>query len=190
MSSPTVTTAEQLLGLHGQGRRHELVRGELRVMSPAGYWHGSVGMLLAERLARHVREHRLGVAFLAETGFLLERDPDTVRAPDVAFVRNDRLPDPPEPGYFPGAPDLAVEVTSPNDTFTAVHEKAIEWLEHGARMVWVIDPVARRATVYRGLDDVRIVSGSGELIGGDVVPGFAMRLDELWQLTAPSPSGP
>lgn len=131
-------------------------------------------------LARHVREHRLGAAFLAETGFVLARDPDNVRAPDIAFVRHDRLPDPPTPGYFPGAPDLAVEITSPNDTFTEVHEKSIDWLEHGADMVWVVDPVARRATVYRGVDDVRIVSRSGELTGEDVVPGFAMPLHDLW----------
>ncbi|HEX5053372.1 MAG TPA: Uma2 family endonuclease [Planctomycetota bacterium] len=180
MPIPTITTAEQLLVLHDPGYRHELVRGELRRMSPAGYRHGNVGMRLAERLSRFVRRKRLGETFLAETGFMLERNPDTVRAPDVAFVRAGRLPDPPSSGYFPGPPDLAVEITSPSDTFTAVHEKALCWIEHGTRMVWVVDPVAKRTTVYRSAQDVRMLGNDDELTGGDVVPGFAVRVRELW----------
>ncbi|HEX5054853.1 MAG TPA: Uma2 family endonuclease, partial [Planctomycetota bacterium] len=160
--------------------RHELVRGELRRMSPAGYWHGGVGMRLAERLARHVRENRLGLVFLAETGFVLARNPDTVRAPDAAFVRRERLPDPFTAGYFPGPPDLAVEVVSPSDTFTQVHEKALCWLEHGTRLVWVVDPAGRRVTVHGSAHDVRVLGDDEQLTGDDVVPGFALAVRELW----------
>ena len=180
MQSPAVTTAEQLLGLREPGWRHELVRGELRRMSPAGHWHGALGSPLHEFLSRHVRERKLGRAYLAETGFLLTRNPDTVLAPDIAFVRKDRLPADFSPGYFPGPPDLAVEVTSPGETPTEVHEKALRWLEHGTRLVWVVDPIARRVTAYRSRDDIRILGIDDDLHGGEVVPGFAVRVRDLF----------
>jgi len=178
----SVTTAEQLLSLREPGLRHELVRGELRRMSPAGYWHGSVVGRLAEFVGRHVREQGLGMAFGAETGFLLAREPDTVRAPDVAYVAQRRLPQQPGPGYFPGPPDLAVEVISPGDSRTEVHEKAVCWLEHGTRLVWVVDPQVRRVTVYRSVDDVRALDDDATLTGDAVLPGFAMPVLELFPI--------
>jgi Uma2 family endonuclease len=180
MPNPSITTAEDLLSIREPGFRHELVRGELRRMSPAGHWHGGVGMVLAELISRHVREHRLGRAYMAETGFVLSRNPDTVLAPDISFVRQERLPRAFSPGYFPGPPDLAVEITSPNDTYTAVHEKALSWLEHGTRLVWVVDPVAKRATVYRSRDDVRLLGPDDELAGDDVLPGLTVPLRDLF----------
>lgn len=180
MSRPATITAEALLDLREPGFRHELVRGELRRMSPAGYWHGAIVGTVAEIVGAHVREHRLGIAFGAETGFLLARDPDTVRAPDLAFVRSDRLPAAPSRGYFPGPPDLAVEVASPGDTFTEVHEKALCWLEHGAQRVWVVDPVARRVTLYRSHRDVRTLGQDEVLEGEHVLPGFAVPVRELF----------
>ena len=128
----------------------------------------------------HVREQKLGEAFGAETGFVLARNPDTVRAPDVSFVRQERLPREVSTGYFPGPPDLAVEVTSPNDTYSEVHEKALSWLEHGTRLVWVIDPVGRRATIYRSSDDVSVLGPDAELTGDDVLPGLAVPLHDLF----------
>ncbi|HZN38650.1 MAG TPA: Uma2 family endonuclease [Planctomycetota bacterium] len=173
-------TADELLSLYEPGRPTELVRGELRRMSPAGYWHGAVTSLLTQFLGHYVRESHLGVTFGAETGFILARNPDTVRAPDFAFVRQDRLPSEFSSGYFPGPPDLAVEVTSPTDTYTEVHEKALSWLEHGTRLVWVIDPVGKRATVYRSSDDVRAIEADEDLTGDDVLPGFTVALRELF----------
>ncbi|HZN38651.1 MAG TPA: Uma2 family endonuclease [Planctomycetota bacterium] len=180
MFGRTVTTAEQLLSMYEPGRPTELVRGVLRRLSPAGYRHGAVIGRLAGRIGPYARERNLGETFGAETGFILARNPDTVRAPDVAFVQQNRLPSEFSSGYFPGPPDLAVEVTSPTDTYTEVHQKALSWLEHGTRLVWVIDPVARHATVYRGRDDMTVLGADEELTGGDVLPGFTVALRDLF----------
>ncbi len=113
-----VTTAEELLHLRGGAWRHELVKGEPRQMSPSGHVHGKVVARLGARLTLFVEAHRLGETYGADTGFLLSRDPDTVRAPDAAFVTAATLASrsPADQGFFPGAPDLAVEVTSPSDS--------------------------------------------------------------------------
>ena len=178
MPGPTIT-ADELLSMHEPGRPTELVRGELRRLSPAGYWHGAVIGRLAGRIGPYASERNLGDTFGAETGFILARNPDTVRSPDVAFVRRDRMPSEFSSGYFPGPPDLAVEIVAPNDTYTEVHEKALSWLEHGARLVWVIDPVGRRATVFRRSDDVHVLGPDAQLTGDDVLPGFAVQLSDL-----------
>ena len=179
MPGPTIT-ADELLSMHEPGRPTELVRGELRRLSPAGYWHGAVIGRLAGRIGPYASERNLGETFGAETGFMLARKPDTVRAPDVAFVRRDRMPSEFSSGYFPGPPDLAVEIVSPNDTYTEVHEKALSWLEHGTRLVWVIDSVGRRATVFRRSDDVHVLGPDAQLTGDDVLPGFAVQLSDLF----------
>jgi len=115
MPGQTVTTAEQLFALREPGFHHELVAGELRRMSPVGPVHGIVTMRLARRLANQVEENDLGAVFGAESGFVLARNPDTVLAPDIAFVRKTRLLTQYPPGFFPGPPDLAVEVIAPGD---------------------------------------------------------------------------
>lgn len=174
-------TADELLCMPKDGCRYELVRGELRKMSPAGYEHGKVAMRLGWRLAQHVEQNGLGTVSAAETGFLLSSAPDTVRAPDVAFVNSERIAALGEtPGFWPGAPDLAVEVVSPGDTYTEVEEKAIEWLEAGSSLVIVVDPRKRTATVYRSLDDIVILTQRDTLDGGDVVSGWSMKVGELF----------
>ena len=111
-------TARQLTQVPDDGNRYELVLGELRMMSPTGGRHGRVTHNLALLLGLHVRQHDLGVVYAAETGFLLSRDPDTVRAPDVAFVNKVRLAEvDDDSGFMPLAPDLVAEVLSPNDSF-------------------------------------------------------------------------
>jgi len=117
-------TAVELLNMPDDGFRYELIRGELKKMPPPGHVHGRVAMKFGWRLAQHVETKNLGNVYAAETGFLLETDPDTVRAPDCAFVSRDRLAAIGDvEGYLPGAPDLAVEVISPGDTYTEVEEK-------------------------------------------------------------------
>ena len=174
-------TAEELLCLPTTGRRLELVKGKVYEMAPAGGPHGYVAMNIGILLGVHVRADGLGRVFAAETGFILHRDPDTVRAPDAAFISYDRLGEEAIPdGYLAVAPDLVVEVVSPSDTRREVREKVEEWLRAGVRLVWVIYPVTRSADVYRSLDYVSHLSEDDVLDGEDVVPGFACRLGELF----------
>lgn len=162
------------------GMRHELVRGELLVTPPPGFAHGRTQGRVATLLGLHERETGSGV-MVTETGFLLERDPDTVRAPDVAFIARERLDAVGNaPRYWPGAPDLAVEVISPGDSFHEVQEKALKWLAHGARAVLVLDPVERTATVYRGRGDARVHDRDDTLDLSDAVPGFSVAVAELF----------
>ena len=176
-------TAEQLLGRPDDDRRYELVGGELREMAPAGNRHGYLALEVGSELRNYVKANKLGRTYTAETGFKIASDPDTVRAPDAAFVDQERLDEVGEvEGYWPGAPDLAVEVVSPNDVHTEVVEKALSWLEAGCRMVLVADPVQRAVTVYRSVDDIRILRAETEdtVDGGDVVPGWELSLAELF----------
>ena len=174
-------TDEELLNKPDDGFRYELVEGELRKMPPAGSEHGYIAVNLTIPLGQHVKANQLGRVYAAETGFLIARDPDTVRAPDVAFVSRERVEKAGRvEGYFPGAPDLAVEVVSPNDTHTQVVEKALAWLEAGCRMVLVVDPSQRTVTVYRSLDNIRILTENDQLDGADVVPGWRLPVAELF----------
>jgi Uma2 family endonuclease len=143
-------TAQELLRMPDDGFRYELVRGELRQMTPAGSVHGRIAMNFGTSLNNHVKAHHLGAVYAAETGFRISGDPDTVRAPDVAFVSQERLEAVGEiEGYWSGAPDLAVEVILPGDSHVEVEEKVFDWLEAGTKMVFTINPRSRSVTVYR-----------------------------------------
>ncbi len=173
-----VMTAEELLRTPSNGKILELVDGEVRTMSPAGFEHGRIAMLIGSSLSNFVRERDLGQVAAAETGFLLRRNPDTVRAPDVAFVRKARLVQ--TSGYFPGAPDLAIEVISPSDTYSEVDEKVIDWLRSGVQLVIVIDPKSRTAAVHRALTESIRIGIDGALDGGDVVEGWRLSVRDLF----------
>jgi len=180
MPLPNVTTADQLLVLRDPPWRHELWRGELRRMSPAGHDHGDVALRLGAAIANHVRSRRLGRAYAAETGFVLARNPDTVLAPDVAFVQRDRLPPKASHGFFPGAPDLAVEVLSPDDSRSATSKKVAAWLAHGAREVWVVDPKRRTLTLHTADAAPRTLAHDATLRDSAALPGFTLALAELF----------
>ncbi|MGH2899104.1 MAG: Uma2 family endonuclease [Solirubrobacteraceae bacterium] len=174
-------TAEHLLRYSHEPYRQELIGGRLYEMQPPGAEHGAVALRIGRLLGNHVEEHGLGMAFGAETGFQLARDPDTVRAPDAAFVTRARVEATGLPrGYWPGPPDLAVEVISPNDRRTEVRSKALYWLEAGTRVVVVLDPPQRTAAVYRAGDDVRVLGADERLDLGDVVAGFAVAVDAVF----------
>jgi Uma2 family endonuclease len=177
---PLGMTAEELLDLPDDGMRHELVEGELRTMPPAGEGHGSVALSIGAEIYEHVKRNGLGRAYAAETGFLLRRSPDTVRAPDVAFVAAERLTGPPGRGFAAIAPDLVVEVVSPWDRASEVATKANEWLDAGVRLVWIVDPQAGLATVYRAGGAGTVLRGDGTLDGEDVLPGFRLPLSSLF----------
>lgn len=148
---------------------------------PPGSEHGEVTMNLAAPLFQHVKQNRLGIVYAAETGFKLESNPDTVRAPDIAFVRQETIDTTGRTtGYRSGAPDLVVEVLSPSDTFGKVEAKVKQWLENGARAVWVVSPKLRTVTIYRSLSDIVTLTERDTLNGGDVIPGFEMKVAEIF----------
>jgi Uma2 family endonuclease len=175
-------TAEDLLQLPKDGFRYELIRGELRKMPPAGDEHGDVTMQFGWRLAQHVKAHDLGKVYAAETGFLLATNPDTVRAPDVAFVRKERVQETGRiTGFRPGAPDLVVEVISPGDTYSEVEEKALEWLRAGSQVVLLVNPRHRTVTVYRSFHEIHLLTEGDILSVEDVVPGWTLSIHDLFQ---------
>jgi Uma2 family endonuclease len=174
-------TAEELLRMPDDGFRYELIRGELRKMAPAGPIHGRIAINVTTPLDQHVRTHNLGVVYAAETGFKLASNPDVVRAPDVAFIRRERLEEVGEvEGYWPGPPDLAVEVIAPSDTYSDVQEKVFDWLEAGTRMVLLIIPRKRAVVVYRSLTEIITLTENDTINGGDVVPGWTMPVRDVF----------
>jgi Uma2 family endonuclease len=179
MTSPAPMTADELLRVHRPNKRVELVRGVLVVREPAGFRHGRVAMDLASLLATHARATGVGRVLAAETGFKLGHDPDTVRAPDIAFVSRERLPDPEPTGFPELAPDLVVEVLSPSDRPGEALAKVGDWLNAGTRLVWVLEPERRLARVYRADGSETLVAADGALSGEDVVPGFSCPLSAI-----------
>ena len=150
------------------------------MMSPAGFRHGRFAAEIAAAVANFVKPRGLGVVTGAETGFFIARDPDTVRAPDVGFVRADRLAGIEPAGFFPGAPDVAVEVLSPSDRASEVNAKVRDWLDAGSRMVWVVDPENQTVAVYSSPSGAVILGASETLLGGEVLPGFTLPLGEIF----------
>ena len=183
MSTTTYVTAAELLALPtGLGRRYELVAGELREMSPSGWRHGKVVMRLSARLAAYVDEHDLGVVFGAETGFRLGSNPDTVRAPDISFISKQNLPErEPNDGFWPGPPDLAVEVVSPGDRAAEVDEKTAAWLTGGCAAVWIVDPKLKSVAIHRSGADFQLFNAGSNLQDDYVVPGFTCAVLELFR---------
>jgi Uma2 family endonuclease len=180
ISSKTMT-AEELWRMPDDHMRHELVDGELKTMTPAGAEHGAIGIKLVIRLGQFVENKKLGVMFGPDTGFTLRRNPDTVRAPDAAFVKTSRIP---SSGltvkFFEGAPDLAVEVLSPSDTVEEVEEKIAEYLAVGSSLIWIINPKRKTVTIHKPQKNPVVLHESDSLEGENVVPGFTCKVSELF----------
>ena len=178
MTAPPLLTADELEHLPETGKRTELVRGRLIVSEPPGFQHGDVVVTLAAIMKEYVRARNLG-RVLAETGFVLAANPDTVRGPDISFVRRERVPDPIPRGLARFSPDLAVEVLSPDDRPGKVLEKVADYLSAGTQLIWVVDPDRRQARVYRADGTMVTVSENEPLSGEDVLPGFTCVLSEV-----------
>jgi Uma2 family endonuclease len=175
----SLMTADDLLRLPLPGKQTELIRGTLIVHEPPGTWHGALAARLSARLTVFGEQGGLGMVFSQDTGFKIASQPDTVRAPDVAFIKEDRLHGIPDRGYAELAPDLVAEIVSPNDRPGEVLAKVADWLQAGTTLVWVIDPARRIARVYRSDGSESVLSEGDALDGEDLLPGFACRLDEL-----------
>ena len=173
-------TADELWRMPKDDLRHELIRGELTTMTPAGFDHGAISSRFVVRLGAHVLSARLGEVLTAETGFVLSHDPDTVRAPDVAFVRQDRIPSPRPVKFWDGAPDLAVEVISPSDTATDIDDKVQEYLDAGTTEVIVINPKIKSVKVFRRGQNATVLRSGDVLDGLESVPGFRCTVDEVF----------
>lgn len=186
MSTTTrLITADELLTMptyvNGSDCRYELIRGELKVMSPTKPLHGVVCARIAAALTNFVAANKLGLAFGAETGFVVERDPDTVLGVDASFVSRERLSLIEDwDKFFPFAPDLAVEALSPSNTAKEINEKVNFYFAAGSRAVWVVNPKRRTAALYTSPSEVRTLKEQDTLDGGDVLPGFELQLSELF----------
>lgn len=173
-----MVTVEQYLEMPDTGRS-ELLRGEIHPLIPPAARHGLIAMRLGRWIANHAEAHALGTVYAAETGFVLARDPDTVRAPDVAFVCAER-PACPEHGYHEGAPDLVVEVLSPGDRPGYVRDKVAEWMEGGAQIVWVVDPVKRTVATFASDGGEAVLGEHDTLDGRALLPGFEVAVLEIF----------
>lgn len=165
--------------LPDDGHRHELDEGRL-ITTPLSSWRSSaLSLHIAINLGGHIDAHKLGMYVGANAGVILQRNPDTVRAPDFTFVSHKRWRDPGW-GYFEGAPDLVVEVLSFNDSFTRMTRKVMQYLAAGVRLVWLVDPERRIVEVYRADGSTATLAADGILDGEDVLPGYTLPLTEMW----------
>ncbi len=179
-----IYTAQELERLPSEAR-YELVRGELRVMPNNSAEHGNKTMRLSAPIALFVEENDLGECFAAETRFTIEQEPDTVLAPDFAFVARARLAAIPPKGYLTLAPDVVVETRSPGDTRAEVALKVARWLQAGVQLVWALDPAARVLTVHRANVAPQTLAAGDTLSGEDVLPGFTLPLNRLFREAVP-----
>jgi Uma2 family endonuclease len=171
-------TAQQLFEMPDQ-ERFELVQGELVPMSPPGFDHGCIVLDVAAALREFVQAGKLGLVAV-EAGFCLSHDPDTVRSPDVAFVRAERIPHGGVRAFFQGAPDLAVEVISPSDRASEVISKAQDWLQSGCTVVWVIDPETKTVTAYSNGPQTLFLSAKDTLTCEELLPGFRLPIARVF----------
>jgi Uma2 family endonuclease len=181
MATTKLMTADELLAMPDDGRFWELVRGELREVSPSGIRASAVAVAISAWLMIYVIERELGIVTGADGGFVLERDPDTVLAPDVAFIRQDHVPPEDELLRFGQVPpDLVVEVVSPTDRPRAVAEKVAIYLAKGVPLVWVVDPATRSAEVHRPGRQPRRLTIDDAFDGEEIVPGFRLPLSQVF----------
>jgi Uma2 family endonuclease len=174
-------TAKDLEQLDAQGFRYELIGGVLREISPTGPTHGNTTGRASYFVSEFVYKNELGETFIAEVGFVLSRNPDTVLAPDFAFIRESRLPSQFPEGYCEIMPDLVIETRSPGDTQREVMEKTQLWLSAGVPLVWNIDPKSQTVTVHQPNQSIETLGINDTLTGGDILPGFILLVKQIFR---------
>ena len=178
---PKLLTADDLLRLYSEGTGGELIRGVLVEKVSAGIRHGEIVTTLIFLLLSFIRPLRLGRLVASDAGMMLERGPDTVREPDIAFISAEKLPlDVDVPGFYEGAPDLVVEIASPSDSLAAVNDKAQMWLRFGVALVWVVFPESRTVEVHPASGPPVLLGEQDNLDGGDVLPGFTCAVQDIF----------
>ena len=180
-TKPELLSADDLLRLSGEGAKGELIRGVFHETMSAGVNHGRIVVKLVLLMGAFVMPRRLGTLLASDTGVLLERNPDTVREPDIAYISAEKLPIGEDvPGYSEVVPDLVVEVASPNDSRMEVRRKALMWLEHGVGLVWVVHPDSHAIDVYQPDCSILTLTEDDTLEGGDVLPGFTCQVSDIF----------
>lgn len=175
-------TADDLLRLYSEGVRGELIRGVLHRTVSVGLRHGEIVMTLGMLLGIFIRPLRLGRLVASDSGIRLERNPDTVREPDIAFISAEKLPlDVDVPGFSEVAPDLVVEIASPSDSIAAVNDKALMWLRFGVQLVWVVFPESRTLEVHSASAPPVLLGEQDQLEGGTVLPGFTCQVSQIFE---------
>jgi Uma2 family endonuclease len=159
----------------------ELIEGRIVPMTPTGGEHGRIEVNIGAELLAYVRSHKLGQVLAGEVGIYTHRNPDTVRGADVLFISNERYAQKTSPGFLDIAPDLVVEILSPNDSWIEVTQKLREYFAIGVRLVWAVNPQAHSVYAYRALTDVREFTENDDLPGDDVLPGFSVKVAQLFE---------
>ncbi|MBI5304335.1 MAG: Uma2 family endonuclease [Chloroflexi bacterium] len=175
----TKITGEELLEMGDIGRC-ELIEGEIINIAPTGEMHGIVEFNLGGEIRAFVRQHKLGRVSGGEVGIFIRRMPDTVRGADIVFISNERLANRGKSGFLDVAPDLIVEVLSPDDRWNQVTRKLEDYFSIGVRLVWVVDPENEIVHAYRALTDIRCFGIEDTLTGDDVLPGFTISLADVF----------
>ncbi len=177
-----ILTVDDLWNMPGNGEGFELVKGELRPMPPSGHEHSTIGVNLITRINTFVQSKKLGKVTGADGGYVIESAPDTVRAPDIGFVQASRLPGGKRTTkFFKGAPDLAVEIVSPDDAYQDIDEKVKEYLEAGVRLVWVVNPRRKSVSVFRADNTISSLRPADVLSGEAVLLGFEIVVSDIFE---------
>lgn len=181
--SERLYTAEDLAAMsHGEdAKRFELVEGVLVEVSPSNHVHTELAVWIAYLLTGFVMEHDLGRVSGEIGGYILKRNPDIVRAPDVGFISKEKRGIKIEGAFYPFAPDLAVEIVSPGDSATEVYDKVVEYFQAGTRLVWITYPKSKTIHVYTSATDMHVFTMNDMLDGGDVLPGFKLPVSEVFK---------
>lgn len=177
--SPKLITGEELAGMGDIGPS-ELVKGEIKYLMPTGHPHGYIENIIGALLYIYLKTHPIGRALSGEVGIYTRRNPDTVRAADVAFISNERFRQARSAGYLDVAPELVVEVMSPDNTWSEVQKKLAEYFAVNVLMVWVVDPQLEQVHVYRSPEQMKLLRKEDRLTGDDVLPGFQVALAEIF----------